>query len=77
MRVILGVSLTVPQKGEINDRLGVYKSVCCDLEIIITKGASFPNCPDHPRDTTIWKLYSDENTAPRTGKKKSELKPAA
>ena len=75
MRVILGVSLM--QNGEINDRLGVYKSVCCGLEIIITKGASFPNCPDHPRYTTIWKLYSDENTAPRTGKKKSELKPAA
>ena len=77
MRVILGVSLTVRQNGEINDKLGVYKSVCCGFEIIITKGASFPNCLDHPRDTTIWNLYSDENTAPRTGKKKSELKPAA
>ena len=73
----LGASETVPQNGEINDGFGAYKSVCCGSEIIITKGAIFPNCPNHPRYTTIWKLHSDENTIRLTGKKKSELKPVA
>jgi len=67
----------VPQNGELNEKFGVYKSVCCGAEIVITAGATFPNCPNHPRLTTSWKLLSDENMTRLTDKKKSESKPAA
>jgi hypothetical protein len=41
--------------GEINQKFGVYRSDCCELEIIIRKGATFPDCPNHPGLNTIWK----------------------
>src|SRR5919108_1448381 len=47
-------STTVPKKGEINRRFGVYKSSCCSSEIIIREGATFPGCPKHPELDTIW-----------------------
>jgi hypothetical protein len=69
--------VTVPQNGKVNENFGVYKSVCCGAEIVITKGAIFPNCPNHPRLTTIWKLLSDEDMTQLTDKRKSQSKPAA
>src|SRR5262245_58200124 len=68
---------TMPQSGEVNERFGVYKSVCCDFEIVITKGAIFPICPDHPRQSTTWKLLPGENMTDVMGRKKSKFKPAA
>jgi hypothetical protein len=72
--VILEVSQAVPETGEVNQKFGVYKSVCCGYEIVITKGALFPKCPDHPY-TTIWELLPDEDMTQIDGRKKSE--PAA
>ncbi len=66
----------MPQSGKVNENFGVYKSVCCGAEIVITKGAIFPTCPNHPRLTT-WKLLSDEDMTQLTDKKKSQSKPAA
>jgi len=60
-----------------NETFGVYKSVCCGTEIVITKGATFPNCPDHPRQTTIWKPLSHEDMTWLTDKKKSGSDQAA
>ena len=43
----------MPDNGEINERFGVYKSVCCGREIIIREGATFPDCPNHPKLGTL------------------------
>jgi len=66
----------VPHNGQVNENFGVYKSVCCGAEIVITKGAIFPRCPNHPVDT-IWKLLPEEDMTQLTGKKKSKSKAAA
>jgi len=67
----------VPHNGQVNEKFGVYKSLCCGAEIVITKGAIFPKCPDHPRYTTTWKLLPEEDMTDVTNKKKSASKPAA
>ena len=46
----------MPQNGAVNEKFGVYKSVCCGAEIVITAGATFPDCPRHIKLTTEWKL---------------------
>jgi len=48
--------------GEINERLGVYRTVCCGTEIVINPGTTFPDCPKHPKRITIWKLHVEERT---------------
>jgi hypothetical protein len=48
------------QNGEINTKFGVYKNVCCGSEIVVREGTAFPNCPNHPNLTTIWKSIVDE-----------------
>ena len=44
----------MPQNGEANDKFGVYVSACCGAEIVITAGALFPHCPNHPMLATMW-----------------------
>ena len=44
------------QNGEVNRKFGVYGSVCCESEIVIAEGVNFPDCPNHVRLTTEWKL---------------------
>jgi len=65
----------VPQNGAVNEKFGVYKSVCCGAEIVITAGATFPDCPNHQKPT-IWKPVMDGEVSRPTGKK-SESDPAA
>jgi len=43
----------VPQNGAVNEKFGVYKSVCCGAEIVITAGATFPDCPNHQKLTHL------------------------
>ena len=51
----------MPMNGEINIHFGVYKSLCCDAEIVIPSGAVFPECPNHSRLTTVWRsLVNDK-----------------
>jgi hypothetical protein len=45
----------MPQNGEVNQRFGVYRNVCCGQEIMIRERATFPDCKKHPKLTTIWK----------------------
>ena len=45
----------MPENGESNTRFGVYKNLCCGVEVIVAEGMEFPDCPNHPRLTTIWK----------------------
>ena len=67
----------MPQNGEINERFGVYKSVCCGHEIIIREGATFPDCPSHPKLSIVWKPLDFETMPIIEIKKKSESDPAA
>jgi hypothetical protein len=55
-----GVLIKVPQNGEKNTRFGVYRTVCCGAEIVITEGTIFPDCPNHPGLTTKWKSAIDD-----------------
>ena len=67
----------MPENGEINQRFGVYKSLCCGYEIIIREGATFPECPNHMKLTTVWKAV-DFDVIPITEiRKKSDSDPAA
>ena len=50
----------MPRNGDINNRFGVYKSLCCGLEIVIAEGVTFPDCPRHLKLTTEWKPLVDE-----------------
>ena len=40
--------------GESNTVFGVYKNSCCGEEIVITKGSTFPACPNHPKSIANW-----------------------
>ncbi len=33
------------------------KAVCCGAEIVISRGATFPDCPNRPRRITIWQHF--------------------
>ena len=49
----------MPRNGDINTELGVFKTVCCGAEIVIVAGAAFPDCPNHPKLSTVWKSVTD------------------
>ena len=59
----------MPANGEVNSEFGVYRSLCCRAEIVINAGSTFPDCPNHPRLTTIWKPVLDEKITRVMGKK--------
>ncbi len=67
----------MPTNGEINQRFGVYESGCCGREIIIREGATFPDCPNHPKLSTIWKPVDFETNPITKIKGKSKSDPAA
>ena len=50
----------MPQNGEINRKFGIYKTVCCGAEIVINLGATFPDCPNHRKLSTIWRYVVDD-----------------
>ena len=50
----------MPQNGEINQKFGVYKSLCCGAEIVIDSGVVFPECPNHRKRTTRWKPVQED-----------------
>jgi len=45
--------------GEISKVFGVFKTVCCDAEIVIGIGVPFPDCPNHKNLPTEWKQIFD------------------
>ena len=70
----------MPENGEMNNRFGVYKSLCCSTEIVISQGVSFPDCANHPNLTTVWKpLVDSDEDIPRAVDLKNSRKygPAA
>lgn len=64
----------VPHNGERCEKSGVYKSVCCGAEIVISSGSTFPDCPNHQKLTTTWKAISGGKGQPN-GARKEEAVP--
>src|SRR5438128_10013776 len=65
----------MPENGEIKRKFGIYKTVCCGAEIVINLGATFPDCPNHRKLSTIWKYVVDEKI-PSAAANKSQPDPA-
>ena len=55
--------LKVAQSGDQNTSFGIYKSVCCEREIAIGKGATFPQCPKHRHLPTEWIAIGEPDQA--------------
>jgi len=49
----------MPANGELSEKFGVYKTLCCDAEIVIGIGVPFPDCPNHLNLPTKWKELPD------------------
>jgi len=45
----------MPHNGDINKIFGVYRTLCCDAEIVIGVSVPFPDCPNHKKLPTEWK----------------------
>src|SRR2546422_2113221 len=53
----------MPSNGQISKIFGVFKTVCCDAEIVIGVGVLFPDCPNHKHLSTEWKQMPDVDAA--------------
>jgi hypothetical protein len=62
---LAGEERSTPHNGETNEEFGIYRSLCCTEEIVISEGAVFPDCPRHPDLTTTWKLITEERIPQR------------
>ena len=49
----------MPRNGELSTIFGVYKTLCCEAEIVIGVGAPFPDCPNHKNLPTQWKQIAE------------------
>ena len=67
----------MPESGQINEKVGVYESICCGAEIVIREGATFPECPNHRSLKTIWDPLDFEMILMSEIRKKSKSEPAA
>ena len=67
----------MPKNGEVNTQFGLYRSLCCDRELMIRAGETFPDCPRHKNLSTVWKLIKAEVVQANTTGKKSGSTPAA
>ena len=56
---ILKGRCVMPSNGETSRTFGVYKTVCCEAEIVIGVGVPFPDCPNHKKLPTEWKQIPD------------------
>jgi hypothetical protein len=65
----------MPENGETNTKFGVYRTLCCGSEIVIVEYMTFPDCPNHPKLTTVWKPLVTDTIIHLPDKKKSN--PAA
>jgi hypothetical protein len=52
----------MPRDGEVNREFGVYRNSCCNAEILIPKGVTFPQCEKHV--STEWKDITDVDNIP-------------
>ena len=53
------MDIGIPLNGDLSTMFGVFKTVCCDAEIVIGVGVQFPDCPNHKNLPTEWKQIAD------------------
>jgi len=41
--------------GQVNPKDGWYRNVCCDLQLFVPAGKTFPDCKRHKNLPTSWK----------------------
>ena len=51
----------MPKNGDMNTQLALYRSLCCDQELVIREDEAFPDCPRHKNLSTVWKLIQAEH----------------
>jgi hypothetical protein len=66
----------MPENGDICTKFGVYRSLCCNHELVMREGDAFPDCPRHKKLPTIWKT-TDAEINPAKLVKKTKSDPAA
>ena len=49
----------MPRNGQLSENFGVYRTLCCDAEIVIGIGVPFPDCPNYKNLPTEWKHLSE------------------
>ena len=64
----------MPANGELSEKSGVYKTLCCDAEIVIGVGIAFPDCPNHANLPTKWKELPDVDPMPANSSRKECLR---
>ena len=64
----------MPANGDISDTFGVFKTICCDAEIVIGVGVAFPDCPNHKNLPTEWKQIPDANPEQYKPNKQGKIK---
>ena len=69
--VLMGISNA--RNGELNETLGVYRTLCCDAEIVIAFGVPFPDCPNHRNLPTEWKQKPDVDPNTYTPNKSGKI----
>ena len=69
--VLMGISNA--RNGELNETLGVYRTLCCDAEIVIGFGVPFPDCPNHRNLPTEWKRKADVDPNTYTPNKSGKI----
>jgi hypothetical protein len=49
----------MPKNGEISGQFGLFRTSCCDAEIVIGVGVAFPDCPNHQTLSSEWKQIAE------------------
>lgn len=65
------------KNGEVNTQFGIYRTLCCGQEIVITVGTVFPDCPEHPKLPTEWKPIIEDDGVIRLIDLPAKKEPAA
>jgi hypothetical protein len=65
----------MPRNGETSKTFGVYRTLCCDAEIVIGVGVAFPDCPNHKNLPTQWKQIADADPATHEPNRLGKIRP--
>jgi hypothetical protein len=66
----------MPHNGDTSQSFGVYRTLCCDAEIVISLGAVFPDCPNHKNLPTQWKQIIDVDPSSYQPNTAGKIKPS-
>lgn len=67
----------MPRSGEANRAFGIYKTACCNAEIVIPEHVTFPQCLKHNRTLTEWHKVAEKSNAAASAANSRQDDPAA